>query len=345
MSGTSLDGLDIALCQFNRNEDGIWHYEIIDAECHKYDSTWKLKLNDAHKLGGLDLLLLHKEYGFYIGEQINSFLKEKHSKPDLISSHGHTVFHQPDKKLSFQLGDGAALYAATGITVVNDFRAIDVCLGGQGAPLVPVGDAILFKDYDYCLNLGGIANISYDTDGKRFGFDICGCNLLLNAVSRKIGLDYDDDGKMAEKGNIKQNLLEALNDWEFYKMSTPKSLDKETMLSELLPLIDSFESIGIEDKLATISEHIAIQISRVINKSGGSLLITGGGAFNGTLVKKISKKINVNTVVPSKELIEFKEALIFAFLGTLRALGEVNTLSFVTGAYRDSIGGAIYGKF
>jgi len=343
MSGTSLDGIDIALCQFSRSTDGVWNYEIVSAECCKYDEFWKQNLSQAHLQNGLDLMILHQKYGSFIGELINSFGKKNNSQAELIASHGHTVFHQPAKMLSFQLGAGSAIYAATGIPVVCDFRSIDICLGGQGAPLVPVGDALLFKQYDYCLNLGGIANISYDKEGHRIGYDICGCNLLLNAVANEIGLEYDDNGHLAGKGKIDNSLLNALNDWAFYRIPPPKSLDKETMLSELLPLIYSFD-ISAEDKLATLTEHIAAQISKAIEKPESSLLITGGGALNGFLVQKISQKINANVVVPPIELIQYKEALIFAFLGLLRALGESNTLACVTGAERDTIGGAMYGE-
>ena len=343
MSGTSLDGLDIALCNF-RNDSGKWQYEIVDAECYNYDKAWKQKLNDAYKLSGLDLLILHKEYGFFIGDRINSFLKKDHQKPDLIATHGHTVFHQPDKKLSFQLGGSAALFASTGIPVVSDFRALDVCLGGQGAPLVPVGDAILFKEYDYCLNLGGIANISYDKDNQRIAFDICGCNLLLNTVANEIGLDYDNNGQIARTGKVDQDILNQLNSWQYYAVHPPKSLDKETLLSELLPLINSLTNIRSEDKLATISEHIATQIVSSVEKRDGSMLVTGGGAFNRNLIDKIREKTAINIIVPSAVLVEYKEALVFAFLGLLRTLNQTNTLASVTGANTDSIGGALFGE-
>ena len=344
MSGTSLDGLDIACCTFTKKADGDWTYEITAGECYEYDSEWKQKLNEAPGSNGLDLLILHKQYGSYIAEHINSFIRNKQLKPGLIASHGHTVFHQPEKKLSFQLGDGAAIYSLTGIAVVCDFRSVDVCLGGQGAPLVPVGDALLFKEYDYCLNLGGIANISYDKDGCRIGFDICGCNLLLNAMANEIGLDYDDKGQLAKNGSVDQSLLRELNNWGYYTMPSPKSLDKEKMLSELLPIVRSVR-LTIEGKLATLTEHIALQISKSIEKKSGSILITGGGAFNKALTDKIAEKTALDVNIPSSELIQFKEALVFAFLGLLRALNENNTLAFVTGADRDSMGGALYGKF
>jgi len=344
MSGTSLDGLDIALCHFFKLGGPGWKYEIVAAECFEYSPEWKQKLNEAHLQDGLNLMALHTQYGFYIAERINMFVKSNQLIPDLISTHGHTVFHQPEKKISFQLGNGGAIYSTTGIPVVCGFRSVDICLGGQGAPLVPVGDAILFKEYDYCLNLGGIANISYDKDGKRIAYDICGCNLLLNSIANEIGLDYDDGGRLAGLGNADQSLLKTLNTWGYYKSSPPKSLDKETMLSELLPVLKSY-NLSSEDKLATITEHISEQVSKSIEMKTGSVLITGGGAFNDALVNKIRKKTSLDVIIPSSGLIKFKEALVFAFLGLLRANNEINTLASVTGASRDSMGGALYGKF
>jgi len=342
MSGTSLDGLDLAFCQFDYEDAKGWSFKIVAAECYPYSQSWKQKLNDAHLLSGLDLLLLDQEYGQYIGEIIVSFKDKFNADPDFIASHGHTVFHRPDKRLSFQMGSGASIYAKTGIPVVCDFRSVDVNLGGQGAPLVPAGDAILFKEYDYCMNLGGIANISFDKEGIRLAYDICGCNLLLNALANEIGLEYDESGKIAETGVINNELLDMLDQWDYYQKSAPKSLDKETMLSELLPLIQDFP-VSIADKLATVSEHITFQISKAIEKDAGSVLITGGGALNKTLVSKIKKKTILKVIVPDEELIHFKEALIFAFLGVLRVLNQNNTYASVTGASHDSIGGAIYG--
>lgn len=341
MSGTSLDGLDIAFCQFESGSNGEWSYQIKAAECFPYDKFWKQKLSMAHLLNGLDLLMLNNAYGLYIGEIINSFRDKYSVYPDFIASHGHTIFHQPDNKISFQLGAGAAISAKTGMMVVCDFRAIDVHLGGQGAPLVPMGDALLFKEYDYCLNLGGIANISFEQDGNRLAYDICGCNLLLNAMANEMGLEYDEDGMIAESGTINLDLLQALNQWHYYSKPAPKSLDKETMLSELLPIINVAQ-ISIEDKMATLASHIAGQILNAVKKDTGSILITGGGAFNKSLINSIQNQTSLQLYIPDDELINFKEAIIFSFLGLLRVLNRNNTLASVTGALHDSIGGAIY---
>ena len=364
MSGTSLDGLDMAFCRFWMDEASElraeteqetrvetrhalslqtkWTYNIDASACIPYEKKWRTRLQNSPKLSGLDLLLLNSEYGSFVGDQVNGFMLEHKIRPELIASHGHTVFHQPQNKLSFQLGDGAAIYAKTGIPVVCDFRSVDVYLGGQGAPLVPVGDALLFQEYEYCLNLGGIANISFEKDGRRIAFDICGCNLLLNHLAGKAGLEYDNGGKSARSGTIHKPLLDALENMPYYRKNPPKSLDKETMLSEILPLINQFD-ISTEDSLATLCEHIAFRIAHAIQNTRGTMLITGGGALNSYLVERISTLSGIKCHIPELNIIEYKEALVFAFLGLLRHLGEVNTLSSVTGAARDSIGGAEYG--
>jgi len=342
MSGTSLDGLDIAFCSFFLNEKQEWGYMIEKTDCVQYDAAWKESLGNAHNLSGLQLMALHQQYGRFIADSVNGFIRKHGLQPDLIASHGHTIFHDPGQMLSFQLGHGAAIYAGTGIPVVCDFRSVDVSLGGQGAPLVPIGDALLFKQYECCLNLGGIANISYDRAGKRIAYDICGCNLLLNMIAQQKGYAFDSGGAWARLGTIDTALLLKLNKWDYLQKQAPKSLDKETMLAELGPIIQS-SRVSFEDKLATIVEHIAIQIAKATEGHIGTLLMTGGGAFNGFLVERIQEKTTPSCLVPDENLVNYKEALIFAFLGLLRARGEVNTLASVTGAKTDSIGGAIYG--
>jgi anhydro-N-acetylmuramic acid kinase len=342
MSGTSLDGLDIAFCTFYKKEEQNWIYKIIEAECIGYDATWKKKLQEAPYAGGKELILLHKEYGSFLGTRVIQFINKHNVNPDFISSHGHTVFHDPANKLTFQLGDGAALYAAVSIPVICDFRSVDVALGGQGAPLVPIGDALLFGDYDYSLNLGGIANISFTKSGKRIAYDICGCNLLLNYFAREKGIEFDNNGELAKAGEVKDSLLEALNSWDYYQRSAPKSLDKETMLQALLPVINKFPQ-SVEVILATLTEHIAIQVARATTLSGGKMLITGGGTFNKFLVEKIKKYSTALVHIPDEQTIKYKEALVFAFLGVLRIRNENNSLASVTGASSDNIGGAIFG--
>jgi anhydro-N-acetylmuramic acid kinase len=346
MSGTSMDGLDLALCRFAFRK-GKWEYEITAAECIPYPESWLQKLASAKTLQGYELIKLHTEYGFYIGGLCNELLSRTELNAELISSHGHTIFHNPAERVSFALGDGAAISAITALPVVCDVRSMDVCLGGQGAPLVPIGDELFFKDYDVCLNLGGIANISYNKDGMRLAYDVCPCNLLLNYYAQKEGFDYDAGGGHARKGVFNPALNNALDSGEYYKRLPPKSLDKDELMAELLPLIDSF-GLSNGDILATLIGHIKGRIFESIdkifkNKAQVSVFITGGGAFNNFLIERMQEHKSLKTVIPDEQNIKFKEALIFAFLGLLRVLNKPNSLASVTGASRDSLGGALYG--
>ncbi len=344
MSGTSLDGLDIAACEFwyTDKEKTEWAYKIASAECFEYDAEWKQKLGTAHTLSGAELIALDKAYGQYIGEQVKAFLRLHGFQADLIASHGHTIFHDPARQISFQLGHGAAIHAETGIGTVCDFRSVDVSLGGQGAPLVPVGDSLLFGSYTACLNLGGIANISYAQGSNRMAYDICGCNLILNMLAQEKGLEYDKGGRLASTGKVNAALLDGLNNWAYLQKSPPKSLDKETMLAELKPVLQMHE-MTTADKLATVCEHIAIQMSNATSILNGNILVTGGGALNDYLISKIENKCKMKVVVPEKNIVAYKEALVFAFLGLLRAQGNNNVLASVTGAKRNNLGGALYG--
>lgn len=341
MSGTSLDGVDIALCLFE-NKLSKWHFNLLKYATYAYSNEWKDKLQNAQNLKAYDLIKLHKDYGFFIGELVNIFNNGLPINVNIISSHGHTIFHNPAEKVTFQLGDGSVIAATTGITTISDFRTLDVAMCGQGAPLVPIGDKILFKNYDYCLNLGGIANVSYDVDGKRIAFDICPVNMALNYLSNIVKKDFDKDGVLSSKGTINSNLLEQLNLLDYYYLKPPKSLSREWFEATFLPLISNSQ-ISVENRLATVCEHIAIQISKVLpaNKQH-SVLTTGGGALNKFLVELMSKHSVNQFVVPTKEIVEFKEAIIFAFLGVLRLRNEINVLSSATGAKKDTVSGVIH---
>jgi anhydro-N-acetylmuramic acid kinase len=258
----------------------------------------------------------------------------------LIASHGHTIFHQPEKGFTFQLGNGASIAAETGIPTVADFRTGDVALGGQGAPLVPVGDKLLFSDYESCLNLGGFANISFDQHGKRIAFDICPVNFILNDLAQKSGWPYDTGGELGRSGNMNRELLEQLNQLAFYRQSPPKSLGREWMNHYFMPLMAADE-IPLNDQLRTAYEHIAIQISNA-SPVHGKMLVTGGGAFNTFLIERLKHHLKCEIVIPHAEIIQFKEALVFAFLGLLRFMGEINCYASVTGARRDSSAGVTY---
>jgi anhydro-N-acetylmuramic acid kinase len=340
MSGTSLDGVDIALCVFERR-GAKWKFTIEAAETVPYSMSRQRVLTGLMNTDAENFAKENAAYGKTLGELVKLFLKRKKTTADFIASHGHTIFHQPQNHFTTQAGNGAALSIASGLPVVCDFRTADVALGGQGAPLVPIGDKLLFGDYDSCLNLGGIANISFERLGKRIAFDVCPVNMVLNHLSSGRGKRYDHGGKMAESGAIRPQLLKQLNSLPFYKMSTPKSLGREEIVKHFFRIMEN-DPGSIEDKLHTFCEHIAIQISSVIRHRNGKMLVTGGGAYNNFLMSRIRHYSDLQVIIPGKIIIEFKEAMIFALLGVLRWRNEVNCLKSVTGAERDSCGGAIY---
>ncbi len=339
MSGTSLDGIDLAFCDIDEND-----YQILAAETVPYSEEWRQRLSTLEKASAYEYALAHVELGHLFGQRINAFLQGK-ERPEAIASHGHTIFHQPHLGLTTQIGDGDAIAAETGLPVVFNFRTLDVALGGQGAPLVPIGDELLFGEYDACLNLGGIANISYCADGKRVAYDICPCNMALNRLSARLGLPYDPQGENARKGNSHSCLMTRLNDLSYYSESGPKSLGKEWFVGQFWPKVEA-SGLGVEDALATVTSHIALQIARVLERQRiTTLLVTGGGAFNSYLLELVNEYYPaVAITVPDPLIINYKEALVFALLGYLRLKGKVNTLASVTGAKIDSIGGNISGK-
>lgn len=341
MSGTSLDGVDIAYCIFTK-KNGVWKYKTEIAETIGYNEGWVKVLTILSYKSAIKLLYIHKMYGRYLGSLVTEFIKKHKLSPDFIASHGHTIFHQPDEKITFQVGDGAEIAATSGLTVVCDFRSTDVALGGQGAPLVPVGDKYLFNNYNYKLNLGGIANISFEKKGKIFAFDICPSNIPLNSIAAKFKKTYDDKGKIAASGKVNSILLDKLNKLEYFSLSAPKSLGKEWINKSFMRIVDKSD-IPDKDKMRTICEHIAIQISAAAPyKKGETMLVTGGGAYNTFLMERIKALCPSKIVIPNNKTVEFKEALIFAFLGVLRMRGEINCLSSVTGARKDSVGGTVY---
>ncbi len=340
MSGTSLDGIDFALCSFSENRN-ITSFEIHKTESLEYCSKWRNRLTSCHNLSAIDLLLLHKEYGFYLGTEINKFIEKYNLQPNYIASHGHTVFHQPKKSLTFQLGDGAAITAICGIPVISDFRNTDVCLGGQGAPLVPVGDKELFSDFDYCLNLGGFANISFEENNIRKAFDICPVNIVLNKYAKILGAEFDNNGDFGRQGIPNFSLVDELDNIEFYNLDSPKSLSREWLDKSFISILNN-HNLSTKDLMASIYEHVSNQLVNVMNEKAKKVLITGGGAFNSFLIELFAKKTNCSLIIPSQEIINFKEALIFAFLGYLYINDKPNCFSSVTGAKKDSIGGCLY---
>lgn len=340
MSGTSLDGLDIAHCTFKR--DDRWHFELHAATTISYDERWRERLRSAHTLSGLELAQLHVDLGMLHGAWVKEFMQEHTLQLDFIASHGHTIFHQPHLGTTLQIGSAPHIAAATEVDVIADFRTTDVALGGQGAPLVPIGDLWLFGNYPMCLNLGGIANVSVKESLHMEAFDIGLCNMALNHFAEKLGEAYDRDGALSRMGSVNELLLEQLNSLDFFKQPAPKSLGKEFWINEFLPVVDH-AGVNKHDALRTITEHIAIQIGKALSKrEHGEILVTGGGAHNGFLMERIAEHSQHKVVIPEQKIVDFKEALIFAFLGALRMAGECNALASVTGAKRDSVGGAIY---
>ncbi|MBC5774478.1 anhydro-N-acetylmuramic acid kinase [Pontibacter sp. KCTC 32443] len=344
MSGTSLDGLDIAYCRLTYKNKN-WIYNILNAETLAYNAHWIDSLRGAETAGAQELIALDHAFGRYMGEQVQQFILRHNLSPDFISSHGHTIFHQPEKHISLQIGSGAYLAAHAKLPVVCDFRTLDIALGGQGAPLVPIGDELLFSDYDYCLNLGGISNISFNHNGQRIAYDISACNMLLNVLANEAGLAYDEDGNLARSGKLDTKLLEQLNAPLYFTQPYPKSLGKEWVLENSLKTLTE-STATIPDKLHTTCHHIAQQIAGSLHPSNQKqrLLATGGGAYNTYLIELLQHYAGTNysIEVPAPEIVSFKEALVFAFLGVLRWRTENNSLKTVTGASHDSVGGAIY---
>jgi anhydro-N-acetylmuramic acid kinase len=348
MSGTSLDGVDLAHIQFEiKNEK--WTFEILESTTISYDSSWISILKTAVDYNENQLIELNKKYTQLLASIITNFIN-KHAiqNLDAVCSHGHTILHQPQNGFTLQIGNLPEIAQLIQQKVVCDFRAQDVQLGGQGAPLVPIGDHILFASYDYCMNLGGFSNVSFEENNSRIAFDISAVNTVLNFYANQLGFDYDDKGQISRTGNCVEALLNELNALDFYKKKHPKSLGFEFVKEVLLPLIENYP-ISIEDKLHTFTEHVALQIAIALHSfetkkdKKQSLLITGGGAYNEFLIERIQFHLpEMKIIIPSPKILEFKEALIFALLGVLKMRGEVNALKSVTGALHDHSSGIIY---
>ena len=340
MSGTSLDGVDLAYLKFNCTDQ--WTYEILQSETVAYPETWVEQLKNAFHFSPLELEALNVSYTKLLASIIADFIsKHQLVAIDAVSSHGHTILHQPHNGFTLQIGNLPLLRDLLPYTIVCDFRVQDVALGGQGAPLVPIGDELLFSEYDYCLNLGGFSNISFNENGSRIAFDISPVNTVLNYYASQLGLPYDDGGTIAKTGTIHAELLAQLNGLDFYARSYPKSLGMEFVQETIFPLLHSF-TISVPDVLATFVEHIAIQIAAFC-KPNTKLLITGGGAYHTFLMNRLQHHLpKVAITLPDDKTIQFKEALIFALLGVLRLRNEVNVLASVTGASHNHSSGTVY---
>ncbi len=345
MSGTSGDGLDIAYCEFKKSTR--WTYTISKATTVPFPEKLGQQLQLSHTLSGEKLALLDIEFGEWMGKRVREFALKNKLQVDAVASHGHTVFHQPAHKITMQIGNGWALHRASRFKVINDFRMLDVQLGGQGAPLVPIGDKYLFGEVDYCINLGGIANLSTESVGMRIAFDICPFNLLLNHFAQKTGIPYDDGGEFARRGKLISSLYEKLNHLPFYKIEGFKSLGRED-LAVYFEIFDLFPEVTEVDFLHTLVKHYVYQLTKSMKQQSDKIskvLITGGGAFNTFFIENLADSLGdrFKIIEAGQTVINFKEAMIFAFLGVLRLRGEVNVLSSVTGAERDSVSGMVFG--
>jgi len=340
MSGTSLDGVDIVYVKFTKDE--TWSFEIISSKTYKYEKSVAELLIDLSKKSIELIKEIDIEYSYELAKIINQFISQfSIKKIDFISSHGHTAIHSPSNAITYQIGNLPILSKKINQDVICDFRVQDVELGGQGAPLVPVGEKYLFKEYDSFINLGGFANISKHAGDNLIAYDICPVNILLNYFSRKIGKEYDDKGLIASSGKFIFSLYQELSNLEYYKLDPPKSLGIEWINEKVIPIIIKYVDNPVEDILNTLSNHIANQISD--NLYGvKKVLVTGGGAYNDYLIEIIESKTNCKIIIPPNDIIEFKEALIFAFLGVLRNQNINNCYSSVTGASKDHSSGKIY---
>ena len=350
MSGSSMDGLDIAFVHFEF-EDGLVDWNIVEAETFPYSEMWQSRLINLPHQNALAFSKTHTYYGHYLGELVNEFLSKHNIEPDFIASHGHTIFHNPDQNFTVQIGDGAATAMITGYPVISNFRAQDIAIGGEGAPIAPIADKYLLPGYDFYLNLGGIDNISCNINGRFVAFDIGSANQTLNAIAQGMDMDYDEDGRIAKTGELIEPLFKKANAHEYFKIAYPKSLANQFVQENLVPLFVNFDALW-EDKLRTACEHIAFQIAQAIEvvtekenfkKEVYKMIVTGGGALNLFLVECIRKYCkNVEVVIPDRKIIEFKEAALMALMGLLRIENQTNTLHSVTGAQHDTISGAIH---
>ncbi len=350
MSGTSMDGVDLCLCDIQYN-NGTWNYTILASETVPYEEKWRVRLSQLRYQNSEVFVKTDVFYGRFLGEQVNKFLASSGQTADLVASHGHTVFHDPNGWVTSQVGDGATLSATCGLPVVSNFRRGDVALGGQGAPLVGIGDELLFGQYDMCLNLGGFSNISSVQNGRRIAFDVAPCNIILNRLAREKGKKFDENGAIAESGEIIYPLINALNEIEYYSRSYPKSLGREWINKEFWHVVRDHDTAPLENRMKTLVMHIAQQIAYAIdrlkgdNGNGSTLLVTGGGAHNNCLMDYLRSETEATITVPDKALVDYKEAVVFALLGVMRVKNIPNTQHSATGASQSIVAGSLDGDF
>jgi anhydro-N-acetylmuramic acid kinase len=344
MSGTSKDGLDIAYVCF-ANNDGAYSFKLHEAETISYPIEILNSLNEIETLTARKIFHLDKIIGAFYASAVNNFMQKFNINPkdiEAIASHGQTIFHQPNLGFTTQIGCGSTLAYHTGIKVINDFRTKDILAGGQGAPLVPLGDELLFLDCaEAFLNIGGFTNISYKNKDQNIAFDICPGNIPINLYANKYDMEFDEGGEISRSGELNQNLLDLLNKLEFYSIYGAKSLGTEWLNAEFLPLLDDYSVAS--SVMRTVVEHEAFQIAKVLNEAGiKSVYITGGGAKNHFLIERIASQYTGEIRIPKEEIIDFKEAIIFGFLGFRYLENNATNCPNATGANREVVSGVLH---
>ena len=349
MSGTSFDGLDLCVVRFNQTQEG-YHYEIKHSSHRAYPETFVSQLKRAHLATETEMLALEESFDAITISAIKELFKHYNKSIDLISSHGHTTLHQPERGITRQIGNGKLLSKTFNIPVAYDFRSSDLALGGQGAPLVPIGDHLLFHNYDICLNLGGISNLSYSFENKRHAFDVGMFNTPINELVEPLGYNYDKDGNIAANGSLITSLFERLNSLEFYTIQGAKSLGKEWYYSYYVKEVEAVKG-SLEDLVRTVTEHNVYQIFKALKEFYNrhkiakklKVLVTGGGAHNRFAMQLLQSQTKnfASMIVPDSQLVDYKEALVFAFMGYLRVHNKINVYSSVTGASSDSCAGTL----
>ena len=368
MSGSSLDGLDIAFCEFTVDTANISDWKIIHAETVPLSEMWQSRLAYLPQQSAKTYAQTHVYFGHYLADLVNDFLEkmpssisDKNRTPDFIASHGHTIFHFPDKRFTAQIGDGAAIAVKTGYPVISDFRTQDIAINGEGTPLAPLADKHLFAGYDFYLNVGGIANVSCNVNGKMIAFDIGGANQVLNGLAQLANVEYDDGGKLSASGNIVNELLQTINSIPYFAAPYPKSLGNQWVRNNLVKTYLEYPA-SVEDRLRTAVEQLAEQTvssllqiidTEKLEPKKFRMLATGGGVFNSFLMERIEvlfaenesaklRGMELEIIIPEPSIIDFKEAILIALLGVLRVENIPNCLASVTGASRDTIGGSIH---
>ncbi len=353
MSGSSLDGLDIAYCEFQVDKKAITDWKLLEATTANYPEKWTARLQHLPEQNARTLARTNVYFSRFMADLVNDFIQEHKIQPDLIASHGHTIFHEPDRLMTLQIGDGATLAALTGISVASDFRTQDIALEGEGTPIAPAADRFLFPGYDFYLNIGGIANVTCNANGRYIAFDTSPANQILNMLAAELGLPYDKDGQIARSGKLNIELIDQLEQFAYFQQDYPKSLDNNWIREHVLPTFAIAES-PVADLLHTavhfISKHIGESLKNIIrkehlHKDKYTMLVTGGGGFNTYLMECIQtdcQAVNTEIILPERDIIDYKEAILMALMGVLRVEHIPNCFSSVTGAKRDSIGGALY---